>query len=151
MDHHIISRQFAKDYGEMLGKLGFDIFKSPENMIRLPRTAQDALDLMVAEGIQHVSPHPGGHLSTYYDSIAEELKRIETRRTSFLRRRRQDGGVSGGFRPTTRRRPRMMQVTGETFTEKAPMAGRKRRSPRYYIIGPSYQGRPQWFSLLTCH
>lgn len=73
MDHHIISQQFAKDYAEMLGKLDFNIFTSRENVIPLPKTAQDALDLMRAEGLQHVSSHPGGHLKTYYRVVEDQL------------------------------------------------------------------------------
>jgi hypothetical protein len=43
----------------------------------------------------------------------------------------------------------MMQALGETFTEKAPMAGRKGRAPRYYIIDESYQGGLPWYKLVN--
>jgi hypothetical protein len=42
-----------------------------------------------------------------------------------------------------------MLALGETFTEKASMAGRKGKAPRCYIIGLRYQGRPRWFSLVN--
>jgi hypothetical protein len=65
--HHIISLQFADTpVIQTLTKAGLFDFEGLQNLQRLPADQQLAADLVV-------SPHTGGHLSSYYDGIQQFL------------------------------------------------------------------------------